>query len=228
MPRWRRAAATAACSRPSSPAGPARAARVVATGPARSPSSRSRSARRVNIEDMALTRRRHAAAWSRSGSPATSRPTRAAPSAARSQVDLPPARRVTPLRPSGCAAAWPPPTSRSPTARRWSPRWARARRDRNYLDAADTRSTLALVAPAVEGRWPATGVEPLLTRPRRRPARRRVRPTIDVGNAGTLLRLLPGWLAGQEGGAGRSTATTRSAAARSTGSPRRCGGWARS
>ena len=47
---------------------------------------------------------------------------------------------------------------------------------------------------------------------------------IDVGNAGTLMRLLPGWLAGQPGGgAGRSTATSRSAAAPSTGSPSRCG-----
>ena len=36
--------------------------------------------------------------------------------------------------------------------------------------------------------------------PRRRPARRaRAGGPIDVGNAGTLMRLLPGWLAGQEG-----------------------------
>ena len=40
---------------------------------------------------------------------------------------------------------------------------------------------------------------------------------IDVGNAGTLLRLLPGWLAGQPtAAAGRSTATRASAAGRST------------
>src|ERR1700761_8404654 len=43
-----------------------------------------------------------------------------------------------------------------------------------YLDAADTRSTLAAVQ--------ALGA------------------AIDVGTAGTLLRLLPGWLAGQPEG----------------------------
>ena len=77
-----------------------------------------------------------------------------------------------------------------------------------YLDSADTRSTLAAIeglgaAVEVEGsdvpgaigvrvtgiglRGPGerAGAEPL---------------PIDVGNAGTLLRLLPGWLAGQEAG----------------------------
>ncbi|HEY4779716.1 MAG TPA: 3-phosphoshikimate 1-carboxyvinyltransferase, partial [Solirubrobacterales bacterium] len=68
-----------------------------------------------------------------------------------------------------------------------------------YLDAADTRSTLAAVTalgarvgdagPGLEGlRIGGVG----LRGPH--PA------TIDVGNAGTLLRLLPGWLAGQDGG----------------------------
>jgi 3-phosphoshikimate 1-carboxyvinyltransferase len=68
-----------------------------------------------------------------------------------------------------------------------------------YLDAADTRSTLAAVAALgakVEGgqelgkglRVEGVGL-------------RGARPAaIDVGNAGTLLRLLPGWLAGQPGG----------------------------
>ena len=51
-------------------------------------------------------------------------------------------------------------------------------------------------------------------------------PRIDVGNAGTLLRMLPGWLAGQHGGRWRSTATSRSAAARSTASSSRWGRWA--
>ena len=64
-----------------------------------------------------------------------------------------------------------------------------------YLDAADTRSTLAAVRVLgaeveVEGALRIAGVG--LRGPR--PAR------LDVGNAGTLLRLLPGWLAGQEGG----------------------------
>jgi 3-phosphoshikimate 1-carboxyvinyltransferase len=67
----------------------------------------------------------------------------------------------------------------------------------NYLEAADTISSLdavralgAVVEPDGDGmvirgpglRGAASGV------------------AIDVGNAGTLLRLLPGWLAGQEGG----------------------------
>ncbi len=69
-----------------------------------------------------------------------------------------------------------------------------------YLDAADTRSTLAAVEAVgarVEG-VSANGMEPLI-----RVAGVGLRgagpASIDVGNAGTLLRLLPGWLAGQEG-----------------------------
>jgi 3-phosphoshikimate 1-carboxyvinyltransferase len=72
----------------------------------------------------------------------------------------------------------------------------------NYLDAADTRSTLAAVgalgadiegvsARAIESRLRVRGVG----------LRGATPATIDVGNAGTLLRLLPGWLAGQETGA---------------------------
>jgi 3-phosphoshikimate 1-carboxyvinyltransferase len=71
---------------------------------------------------------------------------------------------------------------------------------RGYLDAADTRSTLAAVralgaevedfAGPLPAAFSVTGVG--LRGPR--PA------AIDVGNAGTLLRLLPGWLAGQDGG----------------------------
>lgn len=70
-----------------------------------------------------------------------------------------------------------------------------------YLDAADTRSTLAAVG-ALGARVEADGLEGAdatvriggvgLAGPR--PA------AIDVGNAGTLLRLLPGWLAGQGDG----------------------------
>ncbi len=87
-----------------------------------------------------------------------------------------------------------------------------------YLEAADTMSTLRAIeqvgakvdrdpisranvgAPArSSGRMPAGVPDPVM----------RVRGVglgnpgparIDVGNAGTLLRLLPGWLAGQEGG----------------------------
>ncbi len=70
-----------------------------------------------------------------------------------------------------------------------------------YLDAADTRSTLAAVealGATVQGVG-ATGVEPTVRV--RGVGLRGPRPaSVDVGNAGTLLRLLPGWLAGQDGG----------------------------
>jgi 3-phosphoshikimate 1-carboxyvinyltransferase len=70
-----------------------------------------------------------------------------------------------------------------------------------YLDAADTRSTLAAVealGAGVEGAGAGRIGEAIRIRGvglhGARPAR------IDVGNAGTLLRLLPGWLAGQPEG----------------------------
>ncbi len=70
-----------------------------------------------------------------------------------------------------------------------------------YLDSADTRSTLAAVqalGAEVEG-VRTDGIEPLIRI--RGVGLRSARSTaIDVGNAGTLLRLLPGWLAGQPGG----------------------------
>lgn len=88
-----------------------------------------------------------------------------------------------------------------------------------YLDAADTRSTLAAVAalgaevatapqmswmtvaPGLEGLPLDLRVAPSLGVRIRGVGLRGARPAaIDVGNAGTLLRLLPGWLAGQEGG----------------------------
>jgi 3-phosphoshikimate 1-carboxyvinyltransferase len=87
-----------------------------------------------------------------------------------------------------------------------------------YLDAADTRSTLAAVkalgATVVrshEGTWVAgksgpdalheRQIAPSIEVTIRGVGLRGPRSTpIDVGNAGTLLRLLPGWLAGQGGG----------------------------
>lgn len=79
-----------------------------------------------------------------------------------------------------------------------------------YLDAADTRSTLAAVqalgARLVHEERATTVVEETdgLGAPTLRIAGvglRGARPaSIDVGNAGTLLRLLPGWLAGQPEG----------------------------
>jgi 3-phosphoshikimate 1-carboxyvinyltransferase len=73
-----------------------------------------------------------------------------------------------------------------------------------YLDAADTRSTLAAIEAI------GATVEAGPTSPDSHPQsldvsvegvglRGASSAQIDVGNAGTLLRILPGWLAGQEG-----------------------------
>jgi 3-phosphoshikimate 1-carboxyvinyltransferase len=67
----------------------------------------------------------------------------------------------------------------------------------NYLDAADTRSSLDAVralGALVDSHAGGLTI--------RGPGLRGATPgvAIDVGNAGTLLRLLPGWLAGQPGG----------------------------
>ena len=69
---------------------------------------------------------------------------------------------------------------------------------RNYLDAEDTRSTLGAVqqlGALVEHRAGEIVI-------RGAGARSAAVPDgpIDVGNAGTLMRLLPGWLAGQRAG----------------------------
>jgi 3-phosphoshikimate 1-carboxyvinyltransferase len=80
-----------------------------------------------------------------------------------------------------------------------------------YLDAADTRSTLAAIrrlGGQVE-EVDAPRAEKAPSGPRNSALDLRVRGVglggatpaeIDVGNAGTLLRILPGWLAGQGGG----------------------------
>jgi 3-phosphoshikimate 1-carboxyvinyltransferase len=89
---------------------------------------------------------------------------------------------------------------------------------RGYLDAADTHSTLAAVEalgaqvelgtvattvsvpPDWEGPAPVVDAAPGLGVRIRGVGLRGPKPAeIDVGNAGTLLRLLPGWLAGQVG-----------------------------
>jgi 3-phosphoshikimate 1-carboxyvinyltransferase len=70
-----------------------------------------------------------------------------------------------------------------------------------YLDAADTRSTLGAVeALGAEIEMRSTGSDELAGRIHGVGLRGAASAEIDVGNAGTLLRLLPGWLAGQEGG----------------------------
>ncbi len=71
-----------------------------------------------------------------------------------------------------------------------------------HLDAADTRATVgairALGADVAEGASGGPGAVDLRIRG---VGLRGARPAeIDVGNAGTLLRLLPGWLAGQGSG----------------------------
>ena len=67
-----------------------------------------------------------------------------------------------------------------------------------YLDAADTRSSLNAVRAC--GALVEEGAPGTLTI--RGPGLRNALPAdIDVGNAGTLMRLLPAWLAGQGGGA---------------------------
>ncbi|HEU5143021.1 MAG TPA: 3-phosphoshikimate 1-carboxyvinyltransferase [Solirubrobacterales bacterium] len=65
-----------------------------------------------------------------------------------------------------------------------------------YLDSADTRSTLAAVE-ALGAEVDSSGPE---LRVRGVGLRGAAETAVDVGNAGTLLRLLPGWLAGQETG----------------------------
>ena len=67
-----------------------------------------------------------------------------------------------------------------------------------YLGAEDTRSTLRAVQALGATVEPRAG-ELLIRGPGLRAAAQPSGP-IDVGNAGTLLRLLPGWLAGQAGG----------------------------
>ena len=67
----------------------------------------------------------------------------------------------------------------------------------NYLHAADTLSTLdalRAVGALVEEHADAVVVRGSGLRDAREPG-----GPIDVGNAGTLMRLLPGWLAAQEG-----------------------------
>ncbi len=71
-----------------------------------------------------------------------------------------------------------------------------------YLDAADTRATLAAVRALGAGvEEAATDVPGALDVTVEGIGLRGAGPAeIDVGNAGTLLRLVPGWLAGQEAG----------------------------
>jgi 3-phosphoshikimate 1-carboxyvinyltransferase len=72
---------------------------------------------------------------------------------------------------------------------------------RNYLDAADTRSTLnALRALGAGVDEDATQGGLVIRGAGLRAAQEATGGMVNVGNSGTLLRLLPGWLAGQPGG----------------------------
>ncbi len=72
----------------------------------------------------------------------------------------------------------------------------------NFLDSDDTRSTLSAVANL----GAMVNPEPINTMPAEfviegaGPGGPRSLGRIDVGNAGTLMRLLPGWIAGYDGG----------------------------
>ena len=70
---------------------------------------------------------------------------------------------------------------------------------RNYLDSADTRSTLAALLKVGAGVEEADG-DVLVRGVGLRAPLEATGGLLDVGNSGTLMRLLPGWLAGQPGG----------------------------
>jgi 3-phosphoshikimate 1-carboxyvinyltransferase len=70
---------------------------------------------------------------------------------------------------------------------------------RNYLDSADTRSTLAALLKLGAGVEEADG-DVLIRGVGLRAPLEATGGLLDVGNSGTLMRLLPGWLGGQPGG----------------------------
>jgi 3-phosphoshikimate 1-carboxyvinyltransferase len=71
---------------------------------------------------------------------------------------------------------------------------------RNYLDSADTRATLAALLKLGAGVEEEEGDSVLLRGVGLRAPLEATGGLLDVGNSGTLMRLLPGWLAGQPGG----------------------------
>jgi 3-phosphoshikimate 1-carboxyvinyltransferase len=71
---------------------------------------------------------------------------------------------------------------------------------RNYLDAEDTQSTLGAMRAIGAGVDDANG-ELVIRGVGLHAAMETTTGHLDVGNSGTLLRLLPGWLAGQAGSA---------------------------
>jgi 3-phosphoshikimate 1-carboxyvinyltransferase len=71
---------------------------------------------------------------------------------------------------------------------------------RNYLQSEDTESTLNAVAQLGAGVDEETGGHLLVRGVGLHTAAETTGGLVNVGNAGTLLRILPGWLAGQHGG----------------------------
>jgi 3-phosphoshikimate 1-carboxyvinyltransferase len=71
---------------------------------------------------------------------------------------------------------------------------------RNYLDSEDTRSTLAAVMALGAGIEDEGGNCFVIRGVGLHAPLEATEGLLDVGNAGTLMRLLPGWLAGQPGG----------------------------
>src|SRR3954462_2287105 len=70
---------------------------------------------------------------------------------------------------------------------------------RNFLDAEDTQSTLDAIVSLGAAVDPSDGTE-VIRGVGLRTAAEATGGMLNVGNAGTLMRLLPGWLAGQPGG----------------------------
>jgi 3-phosphoshikimate 1-carboxyvinyltransferase len=71
---------------------------------------------------------------------------------------------------------------------------------RNFLDSADTNSTLAAVEAVGAGVERRGGGEVVVRGVGLRGAQEYPGGVIDVGNCGTLIRLMPGWLCGQPSG----------------------------
>jgi len=70
----------------------------------------------------------------------------------------------------------------------------------NYLDSEDTRSTLDAIQALGAAVDQQDGADLVIRGVGLRTPAEVTGGTVNVGNAGTLLRLLPGWLAGQTGG----------------------------
>jgi 3-phosphoshikimate 1-carboxyvinyltransferase len=107
-------------------------------------------------------------------------------------------RRFDPSSPLRGTVAAPPDKSLSHRAALLGAMGADPVRVTGYLDAADTNSTLAAVQ-ALGALVERDGAALTIRGGGLRAAAATGEP-IDVGNAGTLMRLLPGWLAGQPGG----------------------------